>query len=32
LSAERPPEALAANAVEVDVELERLQGDWVSDR
>jgi sulfide:quinone oxidoreductase len=32
LSAERPPEALAANAVEVDVELERIEGDWVSDR
>jgi sulfide:quinone oxidoreductase len=32
LSAERPPEALAANAVEVDVELERLEDDWVSDR
>jgi sulfide:quinone oxidoreductase len=31
LSAERP-EALAANAVEVDVELERIEGDWVSDR
>lgn len=31
LSAERPPEALAANAVEVDVELERIEGDWVSD-
>jgi len=32
LSAERPPEALATSAVEVDVELERLEGDWVSDR
>jgi sulfide:quinone oxidoreductase len=32
LSAERPPEALAANALEVDVELERIEGDWVSDR
>jgi sulfide:quinone oxidoreductase len=32
LSAERPPETLAANAVEVDVELERIEGDWVSDR
>jgi sulfide:quinone oxidoreductase len=32
LSAERPPEAPAANAVEVDVELERIEGDWVSDR
>ncbi|MGH3084494.1 MAG: NAD(P)/FAD-dependent oxidoreductase [Gaiellaceae bacterium] len=32
LSAERPPEALAGSAVEVDVELERIEGDWVSDR
>jgi sulfide:quinone oxidoreductase len=32
LSAERPPEALTANAVEVDVELERIERDWVSDR
>jgi sulfide:quinone oxidoreductase len=31
-SAERPPVALTANAVEVDVELERIEGDWVSDR
>lgn len=32
LSAEPPPEALAGSAVEVDVELERIEGDWVSDR
>jgi sulfide:quinone oxidoreductase len=32
LSAEPPPEGLAASALEVDVELERLQGDWVPDR
>jgi sulfide:quinone oxidoreductase len=32
LSAEPPPEALATNAVEVDVELERIEGGWVSDR
>jgi sulfide:quinone oxidoreductase len=31
-SAERPPVALTANAVEVDVELERIEGDLVSDR
>jgi sulfide:quinone oxidoreductase len=32
LSAESPPEALSTSAVEVDVELERIEGDWVSDR
>lgn len=32
LSAGRPPDALATSAVEVDVELERVEGDWVSDR
>jgi sulfide:quinone oxidoreductase len=32
LSAEPPPEALATQSVEVDVELERVQGDWVSPR
>lgn len=32
LSAEPPPEALAGSVLEVDVELERIEGDWVSDR
>jgi sulfide:quinone oxidoreductase len=32
LSAEPPPEGLAAGALEVDVELERLRGDWVRAR
>ena len=30
LAAEAPPEALAKSGVPVDVELERLEGDWVS--
>jgi sulfide:quinone oxidoreductase len=32
LSAAPPPEALAASAVPVDVELARLEGDWVASR
>ena len=32
LSAELPPQAIAENAVPVEVELERLEGNWVSAR